>query len=124
MIRHLDELVIEPMQIQLQEKLAHCLIVEKTSDDRLWYSDIKEFIKTGSYPPDVNSGAKSFLRKMSSKFFLSGEVLYKKTSDLDLLKRIDREEVDYMMKKVYSGVYGPHMNEHLLPKKIMTMGYF
>ncbi|XP_027103126.1 uncharacterized protein [Coffea arabica] len=39
------------------------------------------------------------LRRMSSRFFLNGEVLYKRTSDLGLLRCIDEEETDYMMKE-------------------------
>ncbi|XP_071918772.1 uncharacterized protein [Coffea arabica] len=61
---------------------------------------------------------------MASKFFLSGEVLYKRTSDLNLLRCIDEDETQYMMKEVHSGVCGPHMNGHLLAKKIMRTGYF
>ena len=84
MIQHPDELVIEPIQIHLQEKPAHCLVMEKSPDGRPCYSDSKEFLKTGSYPPGADSTAKSFLRKLSSKFFLNGEVVYKRTSDLGL----------------------------------------
>ncbi|XP_071912218.1 uncharacterized protein [Coffea arabica] len=124
MIRHLDELVIEPIHIQFQDKPAHCLVVGEISDNRPWYNDIKEFIKTGSYPPSANSAAKSFLQRVSSKFFLNGGVLYKKTSNLGLLRCIDREESEYMMKEVHSGVCGPHMNGHLLAKKTMRTGYF
>ncbi|XP_027156902.1 uncharacterized protein K02A2.6-like [Coffea eugenioides] len=61
---------------------------------------------------------------MASKFFLNGEVLYKRTSDLNLLRCIDEDEAQYLMKEVHSGVCGPHMNEHLLAKKIMRTGYF
>nr|XP_027124338.1 uncharacterized protein LOC113741048 [Coffea arabica] len=124
MIQHPDELVIEPIQIQLQNRPAHCLVTERVTDGRSWYKDIKEFMKTGSYPPDTDSVAKIFLRRMSSRFFLNGEVLYKKTSDLGLLRCINEEEADYMMKEVHSGVCGPHMNGHLLAKKIMRTGYF
>nr|XP_027095953.1 uncharacterized protein LOC113715852 [Coffea arabica] len=124
MIQHPDELVIEPIQIQLQNRPAHCLVMERVIDGRSWYNDIKEFMKTGSCPPDADSVAKSFLRRMSARFFLNGEVLYKKTSDLGLLRCINEEEADYMMKEVHSGVCGPHMNGHLLTKKIMRTGYF
>nr|XP_027088541.1 uncharacterized protein LOC113709895 [Coffea arabica] len=89
-----------------------------------WYNDIKEFIKTGSYPPDASTNDKGFLRRMASKFFLNGEVLYKRTSDLNLLRCIDEDEAQYMMKEVHSGVCGSHMNGHLLAKKIMRTGYF
>nr|XP_027071963.1 uncharacterized protein K02A2.6-like [Coffea arabica] len=124
MIQHPDELVIEPIQIHLQEKPAHCLVVEKSSDGRPWYNDIKKFLKTGSYPPGADTTAKSFLRRLSSKFFLNGEVVYKRTSDLGLLRCVDEDEAEYLMKEVHSGVCGSHMNGHLLAKKIMRTGYF
>ena len=34
MIQYPDELVIEPIQIQFQDKSAHYLVVEETSDNR------------------------------------------------------------------------------------------
>ena len=61
---------------------------------------------------------------MLLKFFLSGEVLHKKTSDLVLLRCINKEEADYMIKEVHSGIYELHMNGHFLTKKIMRTGYF
>nr|XP_027127753.1 uncharacterized protein LOC113743866 [Coffea arabica] len=124
MIQHPDELVIEPRQIQLQNRPAHCLVTERVSDGCSWYNDVKKFMKTGSYPPDADSIVKGFIRRMSSRFFLNGEVLYRKTSDLDLLRCINEDETDYMMKEVHSGVCGSHMNGHLLAKKIMRSGYF
>ena len=124
MIWHPDELVIEPIQIQVQEKPAYCLIVKNVSDDHSYYSNIKQFIKRGSYLPGVDLAIKSFLHRMSSKFFLYGEVLYKKTSNFSLLRCIDREETEYMMKEVHNGVCRPHMNGHLLAKKITRTEYF
>ncbi|XP_071917121.1 uncharacterized protein [Coffea arabica] len=124
MIQHPDELVIEPIQIQLQEKPAHYLVMEKSSDGRPWYSNIKEFLKMGSYLSGADTTAKSFLRRLSSKFFLNGEVVYKRTSDLGLLRCVDEDETNYLMKEMHSGVCGSHMNRHLLVKKVMKTGYF
>nr|XP_027095987.1 uncharacterized protein LOC113715883 [Coffea arabica] len=124
MIQYPDELKIEPIQIQLQNKPAHCWAADESSDTTPWFNDLKEFLKTGSYPQHASSKDKSFLRRMVSKFFLNGEVLYKRTSDLNLLRCIDEDEAQYMMKEVHSGVCGPHMNGHLLAKKIMRTGYF
>ncbi|XP_027096026.2 uncharacterized protein [Coffea arabica] len=124
MIQYPDELGIEPIRIQFQDKPAHCWVVDKTSGKSPWYNDIKEFIKIGSYPPEATANDKGFLRKMASKCFLNGEVLYKRTSDLNLLRCIDEDEAQYMMKEMHSGVCGPHMNGHLLAKKIMRTGYF
>ncbi|XP_027171525.1 uncharacterized protein LOC113771103 [Coffea eugenioides] len=124
MIQYPDELKIEPIQVQLQDKPAHCWVANESFDNVPWYSDLKEFLKTGSYPLHAGTKDKNFLRRMASKFFLNGEVLYKRTSDLNLLRCIDEDEAQYMMKEVHSGVCGPHMNGHLLAKKIMRTGYF
>ncbi|XP_071909674.1 uncharacterized protein [Coffea arabica] len=124
MIQHPNELVIEPIQIRLQDRPAHYLVMERVSDVRPWYNDIKEFMKTMSYHSDADSVTKSFLRRMSSRFFLNEEVLYKKIFDLGLLRCIDEEEADYMMKEVHNRVCGSHMNGHLLTKKIMRSEYF
>ena len=51
-------------------------------------------------------------------------MVYKRTSDLGLLRCVDEDEADYLIKVVHSGVYGSHMNGHLLAKKIMRTGYF
>nr|XP_027082198.1 uncharacterized protein LOC113704498 [Coffea arabica] len=123
MIQYPDELGMEPIRIQLQDKPAHCWVIDKTSGNSPWYNDIKEFIKTGSYPPEASANDKGFLRRMASKFFLNGEILYKRTSYLNLLRCIDEVEAQYMMKEVHSGVCGSHMNGHLLAKKIMRTGF-
>nr|XP_027093622.1 uncharacterized protein LOC113714023 [Coffea arabica] len=110
MIQYPDELGIESIRIQLQAKPAHCWVVVKTSGNSPWYNDIKEFIKIGSYPPEASTNDKGFLRRMASKFFLNGEVLYKRISDLNLLRCIDEDEAQYMMK------------EHDCPMALLNVG--
>nr|XP_027122183.1 uncharacterized protein LOC113739139 [Coffea arabica] len=48
MIQYPDELGIEPLRIQLQDKPAHCWVIDKISGKCPWYNDIKEFIKIRS----------------------------------------------------------------------------
>lgn len=124
MIKHPDVWVTKPIQIQFREEPDHCLIIKQILDIHLWYSDKKEFINIGSYPPRADAASKGFLHRMSSRFFLNGEVSYKRISDLVLLRYVDEEEAYHIMKEVHSGVCGPHMNGHLLAKKIIRTGYF
>ncbi|XP_027182029.1 uncharacterized protein LOC113780424 [Coffea eugenioides] len=74
MMQYPDELGIEPIRIRLQDKPAHCWVIDKSSGDSSWYNDVKEFIKTGSYPPEASANDKGFLRRMASKFFLNGDI--------------------------------------------------
>lgn len=41
-----------------------------------------------------------------------------------LLRCVDANEANQLMKEIYKGKCGPHMNGHLLAKKIMRLGYF
>ena len=55
---------------------------------------------------------------------MSGDVLYKRTLDLNLLRCLDAEEAEKIMNEVHAGVCGPHMNGYVLAKKILQAGYY
>jgi len=52
---------------------------EVTSDDKPWFHDIKVFLQTQEYPPGASRQDKKTLRRLSSSFFLNGDVLSKGT---------------------------------------------
>ena len=55
---------------------------------------------------------------------ISRETLYRHVVDGVLLLCLDQDSVDWVMREVYPGVYGPHMGGHMLPRKIMRTGFF
>lgn len=59
------------------------------------------------------------IRRLASRFFLSGEILYKRTPNLNLLRCVDVEEAEKIMNEVHAGVCGPYMNGYVLAKKIV-----
>ncbi|XP_069148138.1 uncharacterized protein [Solanum lycopersicum] len=61
------------------------------------------------------------LRRMPLNFYLSGEVLYRRTSDLDLLRCVDAAKV---IEQIHAGVCGTHMNGLTMERKIFLAGYF
>ncbi|XP_070038603.1 uncharacterized protein [Nicotiana tomentosiformis] len=75
------------------------------------------------YPEHANRDQKRTIRRLSNGFFLSGEILYKRTLDLNLLRCVDAKEAEMIMNEVHSGVCGPHMNGYVLAKKILRAGY-
>ena len=58
---------------------------------------------------------------MPLNFYLSGEVLYRRTSDLDLLRCVDAAKV---IEQIHAGVCGTHMNGLTMERKIFLAGYF
>ncbi|XP_070004450.1 uncharacterized protein [Nicotiana sylvestris] len=110
---------IDPLEIQIPERHGYFNTVEVEPDVRPWYHDIKRFLKTKEYPEQASGDQKRTIRRLASGFFLSGEVLYKRTLDVNLLRCVDAQEAKRIMNKVHAGVCGPHMNGYVLAKKIL-----
>ncbi|XP_070003102.1 uncharacterized protein [Nicotiana sylvestris] len=115
---------IDPLEIQIQERRGYCNTIEIELDVQPWYHDIKYFLKTKEYPEKASGDQKRTIRRLASSFFLSGEVLYKRTPDLNLLRCVDAKEAKKIMNEVHSGVCGPHMNGYVPAKKILRAGYY
>ncbi|XP_070017298.1 uncharacterized protein [Nicotiana sylvestris] len=115
---------IDPLEIQIREMHDYCNTVEAEPNVQPWYHDIKRFLKTKEYPEQASGDQKRTIRRHTSGFFLSGDVLYKRTPDLNLIRCVDAEEAGRIMYEVHAGVCRPHMNRYVLAKKILRVGYY
>ncbi|XP_070005889.1 uncharacterized protein [Nicotiana sylvestris] len=115
---------IDPLEIQVRNQHDYCNTFETEPDGEPWYHDIKRFLKTREYPEHAKGDQKRTIRRLASGFFLNGEILYKRTPDLNLLRCIDATEAERIMSEVHSGVCEPHMNGYILAKKILQAGYY
>ena len=82
------------------------------------------YLQNGKYPKNADSKDRKALRRLASRFVISGSTLYKRSFDTTLLRCVDEKEAEQLMKEVHEGVCGPHMNGYMLAQKIMRMGYF
>ena len=102
-----------------------CLIDEAKLDDGLpWYHDIYKFLRLAIYPKVATTKDKRALRQLATRFVICGETLYRRSADGMLLLCLDRTSDDRVMRKVHTGVCGPHMGGHMLARKIMRTRYF
>ncbi|XP_050896362.1 uncharacterized protein LOC127103119 [Lathyrus oleraceus] len=60
---------------------AYCLATDEESDDKPWFYDIKRYLEKQEYRENASITDKKTLRNLSAKFFLSGDVLYKRNYD-------------------------------------------
>ncbi|XP_070014268.1 uncharacterized protein [Nicotiana sylvestris] len=88
---------IHPLEIQIRERHGYCNMVETTPNTQPWYHDIKRFLKMQEYPEQASGDQKRTIRRHMSGFFLSGDVLYKRTPDLNLLRCVDAEKARRIM---------------------------
>uniref|UniRef100_A0A2N9EGF8 Integrase catalytic domain-containing protein n=1 Tax=Fagus sylvatica TaxID=28930 RepID=A0A2N9EGF8_FAGSY len=88
---------VRPLRIETRDIPAYCVCVEECMnveaeiDNKPWYYDIKRFIQDREYPPRATENEKKYIRRMAFQFFLSGEILYKRTHDATLLRCVDAE---------------------------------
>ncbi|XP_050908880.1 uncharacterized protein LOC127122618 [Lathyrus oleraceus] len=101
---------------------THCLAIEADPDDKPWFYDIKSFLKKQQYHEGIFITDKKALRRLSSKFFLNGDVLYKRNYDSMLLRCADRDKASTIIKSIHEGWKGVHMRGPTIAKKVLGLG--
>ena len=115
---------IDPLEVQVRDQHGYCNIIVVEADGEPWYHDIKQFTKAREYSLHADRDQKRTIRQLANGFLLSGDILYKRTPDLNLLRCVNNQEAETIMNEVHSGVCGPHMNGYVLQKKIIRAGYY
>ena len=118
--------VIHPLLIESRfEPTYYCLIGEtKVQDDLPQHHDIYWFLRSGTYLEAATAKDRRTLRQLATRFMICGETLYRQSTDGMLLLCLDQSSTDRVMREVHAGVCGPHMEGHMLARKIMRIGYF
>ena len=110
-IKHLDE-------------STYCLETEGESYGKPWFHDIKKYLEKQVYPDNASIIDKKALRKLSSKFFLSGDVLYKRSYDSVLLRCVYRYEADQIITDMHEGSFRTYSSGHSMSRKILRARYY
>ena len=118
--------VIRPLLIELRFAPTYCCLIDETEaqDDLPWYHDIYQLLRSGTYPEATTAKDRRALRQLTTRFVICVETLYRRSIDAMLLLCLDRASTDRVMRKVHTGVYGPHMGGRMLACKIMRTCYF
>lgn len=64
------------------------------------------------------------LRYRVSHYVLIGDVLYKRDHSLPFFRCLDHDEADYVLRKVYEGVYGNYFGGRSLSHNVLRQGYY
>ena len=117
---------VRPLMIETRSAPAYyCLIRDIENQDELpWYHDIYQFMSCGVYPEIATPKDRRALRQLAARFVICGDALYRRSPDGLLLLCLDRASANRVIREVHTGVCGPHMEGHMLVRKIMRTGYF
>ncbi|XP_074291045.1 uncharacterized protein LOC141617799 [Silene latifolia] len=121
---HIDNM---PLCVEQRSAPSYINEINGSEEDEIepWYTSILKFKDTGEYPDNLDARGKRALWMLSTHFVeANGGQLYKKTAQGVLLRCIDQKIADKVMEEVHDGEYGPHMNTHVLTRKIMRLGYY
>jgi ribonuclease HI len=77
-----------------------------TQDEPEWAVEIIQFLRNGSLPEDKVAAWK--VKIQATRFYLIGEILYKRGYSEPLLKCLSKTEADYVLKEIHEGVCGDH----------------
>src|SRR4051812_21864313 len=96
---------------------AHVFTIEAIIDDKPLYHDIKNFLQRQEYPLGASKKDRKTLRKLTGRFFLNEDVLYKRNFDMVLLRCVNRKEAETLMREIHEGSFGTHTNGHTMTRK-------
>ncbi|XP_050908909.1 uncharacterized protein LOC127122651 [Lathyrus oleraceus] len=113
-----------PIQVDHLDEPAHCLEIKADPEDKPWFYDIKTFMEKQHYSEGISITDKKALRRLSSKFFLNGDVLYKRNYDFVLLRCVDRHEASRIIKSIHECCEGVQSKGPAMAKKILRAGYY
>ncbi|XP_058009433.1 uncharacterized protein LOC131183190 [Hevea brasiliensis] len=81
-------------------------------------------VKLREYPPGVSRNEKRMIRRLAMRYFPSGEILYKISSNDELLSCINAKEARRILLETHEGNCATHSNGYMMAKQILRRGYF
>ncbi|CAL9012268.1 unnamed protein product, partial [Prunus brigantina] len=90
--------------------------------ENTWMSPIYAFLIDGTLSTDKSQARK--LQYRSARYTVINDVLYKRGYTTPYLKCLTKEQGDYILREVHSGVCGDHSGSRSLAHKVFRQGYF
>ncbi|KAL8124751.1 uncharacterized protein LOC141718820 [Apium graveolens] len=87
-----------------------------------WMTPILAYIKEGSLPDEKNEARR--IRYKAARYVIYDGVLYRRVFSVPLLKCIDGDECNYILREVHEGICGNHSGGSSLAQKILRQGYY
>ncbi|XP_048131576.1 uncharacterized protein LOC125314137 [Rhodamnia argentea] len=92
---------IEPLRIEILKHSAYSMLIEEEADGEPWYQDIKVYLQTRKFPESSEATDRKYPMKLSSKFFLGSDTLYKRSYDSVLPRCVDAKEANQLMTEIH-----------------------
>nr|XP_023895401.1 uncharacterized protein LOC112007300 [Quercus suber] len=111
-----------PIVVEQKEEPAYCMTIkedEEKNGEGEWYLDILQYLNDGTYLKSADKNDQLTIRRMSTNYIICGERLYRRSYDGIHLLYVTAKEAQQIIEKIHESSYRPHMNAHMLSRKIM-----
>ena len=116
-----------PIVMEQKEEPAYCMTIEEDNENNgedEWYSNILQYLKDGTYLKSADNNDQLTIQRLSTNYNICGERLYKRSYDGIHLLCVTAKEAQQIIEEIHESSYGPHINAHMLSRKIMRQGYY
>ena len=113
--------------VEQKEEPAYCMTIEEDEEkngEGEWYSDILQYLKDGTYLKSADNNDQLTIQTLSTNYNICGERLYRRSYEGIHLLCVTAKEAQQIIEEIHDSRYGPHMNAHMLSRKIMRQGYY
>ncbi|XP_020225462.1 uncharacterized protein LOC109807355 [Cajanus cajan] len=86
-----------------------------------WMDEIMNFITTGKEPEEALAAKK--IRTQAARYSVIGNTLYRRGFSTPLLKCVDSEQAEYVLREVHEGICGFYLGGRTLAAKVLRVGY-
>nr|KYP47653.1 Transposon Ty3-G Gag-Pol polyprotein [Cajanus cajan] len=99
---------------------AECLVVEGSV--RTWITEIMDYLEHGTLPSHPTAAKK--LRTQAARYVVIGGDLYRRGFSAPLLKCVEAEQANYILREMHEGICGFHSGGRTLATKVLRAGYY
>ncbi|CAJ2653396.1 unnamed protein product [Trifolium pratense] len=104
------------------EKPSKVVDINVIGDKDCWMTPVYNFLEHGTLPDDQKQ-ATTVRRRACSYVILDGK-LYRRGFSIPLLKCVDEDTADYILREVHEGINAQHLGGRSLARKALRAGYY
>ncbi|CAJ2663183.1 unnamed protein product [Trifolium pratense] len=104
------------------EKASDVLDINVIGDQNCWMTPVYNFLANGTLPDNQKEAA--IIRRRACAYVVLDGKLYRRGFSIPLLKCVDEETVDYILREVHEGINAQHLGGRSLARKALRAGYY
>ncbi|CAJ2667015.1 unnamed protein product [Trifolium pratense] len=104
------------------EKPSKVVDINVIGDKDCWMTPVYNFLEHGTLPDDQKQAA--VVRRRACTYVILDGKLYRRGFSIPLLKCVDEDTADYILREVHEGINAQHLGGRSLARKALRAGYY